>query len=330
MILIVASALAQDSAGHHLAQARQFAHNRWYGDAAEEIERGLAAPGGTAKFELHWLGAQIYYELNRVDRARELAVRAVDLAPTEAARDQATAFRDFLVTTFGSLTIAAPYPGMRSRLQLELTSMVLDPDGKIVVFGGASMSGARLLADGQLDVLFGDSGYFSSPGAKGTTLWRESDGSYLAVGFAPLRTDAGDNQLAVRFLKLSSSGVPDVSFGAGGYRQVLLPGNNLGLSTIRGAARLADGGYALYVTGLITTYLVRFNADFTLDTASLVDGALKPTSVKLPLFQPAINVGSHLAVTEGNRVWITDINLVTIDPVAPTQKNFFDLITQTL
>lgn len=209
-------------------------------------------------------------------------------------------------------------------------SMVLDPDGKIVVFGGSSMSGARLLADGQLDLSFGDAGYFHSPGAEGTTLWRESSGSYLAVGFTPLRTDAGDNQLAVRFLKLSSSGVPDVGFGAGGYRQVLLPGTNLGLSTIRGAARLADGGFALYVTGLLTTYLVRFNADFTLDTASLASGALKPTSLKLPLFQPAFNVGSHLTVTEGNRVWITDINLVTIDPVAPTLKNFFDLITQTL
>ena len=208
-------------------------------------------------------------------------------------------------------------------------SMVLDPDGKIVVFGGASMSGARLLPDGQLDLSFGDSGYFSSPGAEGATLWRESDGSYLAVGFVPLRTDAGDNQRAVRFLKLSSSGVPDVSFGAGGYRQVLLPGNNIGLSTIRGAGRLADGGFAFYITGLIATYLVRFNADFTLDTTSLAEGALKPTSVKLPFFQPSVLIGSHLTVTEGNRVWITDINLVTIDPVAPTEKSFFDLITQT-
>jgi uncharacterized delta-60 repeat protein len=208
-------------------------------------------------------------------------------------------------------------------------SMVLEPGGKIVVFGGDSMSAARILSDGQLDLTFGTSGYVSSPGADGVALWREADGSYLAVGYASLGVDAGRNHLAVRFLKLSASGQPDFTFGTDGYRQVLLPSDDVGLSTIRGAARLADGSFVLYVTGLIKTYLVRFNADFTLDNTSLADGGLQPTSVKLPLFQPAFVLGSHVTVTEGNRVWVTDINLVTIEPRGPTQKNFFDLITQT-
>ncbi len=207
--------------------------------------------------------------------------------------------------------------------------MVLDPDGKIVVFGGASMSAARLLPDGQLDVSFGSSGFFSSAGASGVALWREADGSYLALGYAPLTTDAGDKQLAARLLKLSASGVADVTFGPQGYRQVTLPGTNLGLSTVRGATRLADGSFVLYVTGLGRTYLVRFTADFALDPSSLSDGGLVSTGVELPLFQPAFQQGSHLAVTEGNRVWLTDINLVTIEPVTPTKKNFFDLINRT-
>ena len=63
--------------------------------------------------------------------------------------------------------------------------MVLDPDGKIVVFGGEAMSAARLLPDGQLDVSFGSSGYVSSPDATGVALWRETDGSYLALGYVP-------------------------------------------------------------------------------------------------------------------------------------------------
>lgn len=202
-------------------------------------------------------------------------------------------------------------------------SMVLDPDGKIVVFGGDSMSAARLLPDGQLDESFATSGFFSSAGAQGVSLWREPDGSYLALGYAPLRSDAGDNQLAVRLLKMTPGGVADVSFGAMGYRQVTLPGTNIGLSTIRGAARLPDGSFALYITGLGRTYLAHFTADFALD------GALIETSIELPLFQPAFGQGSHVAVTGDNRVWVTDINLVTIEPVTPTKKNFFDLINYT-
>lgn len=130
--LLVPFVRAADDAGFHLAQARQFAKNKWYADAAEEIEAGLAADGAQ-NFELHWLGAQVYYELGRMDRAAALATRAVDLAPSDAARDQATGLRDFLVTTFGSLTIQAPYPGIRSRLQLEVTSLVLDPELKRLI-----------------------------------------------------------------------------------------------------------------------------------------------------------------------------------------------------
>lgn len=131
--LLVPTVQAADDAGYHLAQAQQFAKNKWFDDAAGEIEAGLAAAGGAQDYALHWLGAQVYYELGRMDRAKELATTAADLAPTDAAREEAATFRDFVATTFGALTIEAPYPGMRSRLQLELTSMVLDPELKRLV-----------------------------------------------------------------------------------------------------------------------------------------------------------------------------------------------------
>ena len=130
--LLVPYAAAADDVGFHLAQARQFAKNKWYDDAAVEIEAGLMGDGAQS-FDLHWLGAQVYYELGRMDRAAALATRAVDLAPTDAAREQAAGLRDFLVTTFGSLTIEAPYPGIRSRLQLEITSLVIDPELKALI-----------------------------------------------------------------------------------------------------------------------------------------------------------------------------------------------------
>jgi uncharacterized delta-60 repeat protein len=208
----------------------------------------------------------------------------------------------------------------------ETRSMVLDPDGKIVVFGGEAMSAARLLGDGQLDVGFGSSGFFSQPGARGSALWRETDGSYLAVGFNSFATDAGDRQLAVRFAKLTSGGQPDPAFGTGGQREVVLPGTNIGLSSIRGTARLPDGRVLLYITGLGETYLARFNADLTLDTGFLQDGALRPLGITLPLLQPAFIGGNHLAVTS-DRFWVGDMTLVTVEPRGPTTKNFFEVVT---
>lgn len=207
-------------------------------------------------------------------------------------------------------------------------SMVLDPDGKIVVFGGEAMSTARLLPDGQLDTAFGTDGFASSAGAQGVAMWREADGSYLALGYVPIDASGEEKRLAVRLLKLRSTGVADETFGAQGYRQVTLPGTNLGLSTVRGATRLGDGSFVIYVTGLAETYLARLTPDFALDPASLVDGALVPTGIRLPLLQPAFQQGSHVAVTAGNRVWVTDINLVTIDPGPPTTRNFFDLVSR--
>lgn len=134
LALVVAVAHAEDaSVAYHLEQARQFVKNKWYADAAEEVERGLALPGGDASFDLYWLGTQVYYELNEVERALVLARGAIDLAPNDAARDQAQAWMDFLANTFGHVTIAGPRPNQTSRLQLEATSVFLDPELKRLV-----------------------------------------------------------------------------------------------------------------------------------------------------------------------------------------------------
>jgi uncharacterized delta-60 repeat protein len=209
----------------------------------------------------------------------------------------------------------------------QLRAMVLDPDGRIVVFGGEGMSAARLLPTGALDTAFGTAGYSTSAGAIGANLWREPDGSYLAVGFRSHSSDAGDRQLAVRFQRLSSSGQPDTTFGPTGTREVTLPGTNIGLSSIRGAARWSDGRVLLYVTGLGTAYLVRFNADLTLDQGFLEGGLPRPLPITLPLLQPASLVGQHLTVTAQDRWWVTDINLVVVDPRAPRSVNFFEVRT---
>jgi hypothetical protein len=118
---------------HHVAQARQFVKNHWYADAALEIQAALELPDGRASFDVAWLGAQIYYELVDIDHAQPLATRAAELADTDPARDQATAFATFLHDTFGFVEVRGPYPGLVSRLQIECTSLVFDADLKRLI-----------------------------------------------------------------------------------------------------------------------------------------------------------------------------------------------------
>lgn len=121
------------STRHHVAQARQFVRNKWYEDAVVEIEAALLAPGGTDDFDAHWLGAQVYYELVRADRALVLAERAALLAPNADAREQASSFATFLRASFGFVDIRGPREGMTSRLQLECTSVIFDADLKRLI-----------------------------------------------------------------------------------------------------------------------------------------------------------------------------------------------------
>ncbi len=121
------------SVRHHVAQARQFVKNKWYDDAAAEIEAALAAPGGAESFDAHWLGAQVYYEEVEADRALVLADRAALLAPNAEAREQASSFATFLRATFGHVDLRGPQAGLTSRLQLECTSLVFDADLKRLI-----------------------------------------------------------------------------------------------------------------------------------------------------------------------------------------------------
>lgn len=135
MILVVAAAMAEEggSVRHHVAQAKQFVKNKWYDDAALEIEAALAAPGGADSFDAHWLGAQVYLELVDVARASELAERAAILAPNADAREQAANFSTWLKENFGVVEVRGPEAGITSRLQIERTSVVFDADQKRLI-----------------------------------------------------------------------------------------------------------------------------------------------------------------------------------------------------
>lgn len=129
------AALAEstDSYQSHLDQARFFARKRWYADAAAEIAAAIATPEGSRSYEAHALGAQIAWENGDIPLARTMAAAAVPLAPDPDTAALASALSDSLAYDFGLVHIEAPYPGMRSRLQLDVEGPVLDPEWKALI-----------------------------------------------------------------------------------------------------------------------------------------------------------------------------------------------------
>ncbi len=116
------------SAAHHLAQAQLFMRKRWYADAAEELRAALAAPGGGDNYMVYVAAAGVAFEIQDIEWAIEMAQGAAATAPSEAERQAAADLADSYAAQFGFLTVDAPYPGMASRLQLESTSLILDPE----------------------------------------------------------------------------------------------------------------------------------------------------------------------------------------------------------
>ena len=129
-LALVPAALAQASAEDHLAQAQLFVRKRWFHDADDELRAGLALPAGQDSYALHWLAAQVAWELLDVERAMKMAQDAADLAPDEARCQAATALVDSYRTGFGFLDVRAPQPGVVSRLQVEPQGPIFDPELK--------------------------------------------------------------------------------------------------------------------------------------------------------------------------------------------------------
>jgi len=131
LMLWAAPVAAQEaSSSHAVDQAKLFIRKGWHTDARDELLRALTSPEGSQSFEVHWLLAQVLYELLEVGRATEHARVAADL--TEDPDQQASCWQllDYYETTFGSVNVIGPQKGISSRLQLELSSTLFDPELK--------------------------------------------------------------------------------------------------------------------------------------------------------------------------------------------------------
>lgn len=115
-------------ARHHLEQAQLFARRGWTRDAATELEAALALPAGAQSWEVHWTMAQVQWSLRDATAALRHAQTAAALARGEEQLTPAADLADWIRTNFGTLTLTAPYPGLRSRVQLEPVGPVLDPE----------------------------------------------------------------------------------------------------------------------------------------------------------------------------------------------------------
>jgi hypothetical protein len=125
-----AFAAEQTTVKHAVTQAKLFVRRGWFRDARLELEQAAASADGQRSFEVLWLLSQVCHELMDMGCALESARRAAPIVPD---RQQADALEDLIryyESTYGFLTIGAPYEGMVSRIQLELLTSLFDPELK--------------------------------------------------------------------------------------------------------------------------------------------------------------------------------------------------------
>lgn len=168
-----------------------------------------------------------------------------------------------------------PEGGIDDRFNPRLTSatggsdvavhtLAVQPDGKIVIGGEFSQVNgqartnlARLQSDGTLDP-----GFLSSdPGMAVTALALQPDGKILAGGL-PRDSRGPPGRVLARF---NSDGTPDTGFTPE-FRYLNLLGQLWSLA-VQPDGKIVAGGVFLEVNGQQRTYIVRLNADGSLDSA---------------------------------------------------------------
>jgi uncharacterized delta-60 repeat protein len=180
-----------------------------------------------------------------------------------------------LDTTFGSgglVTIYFPPPPGATEAGVGAESVLLQPDGRLVLIGGMGSSPppanrfalARLNLDGSLDPSFGTGGRVTTLIGNWAVAYAgllQPDGRIVAVGYLT----SGGNIAAARY---NTDGSLDPAFGSGGTVQLSqLPG----FFRMRDVALQADG--KLVIAG---TYLTSSVYDFAL-VRLLPNGTLDPT-----------------------------------------------------
>jgi uncharacterized delta-60 repeat protein len=160
-----------------------------------------------------------------------------------------------------------------------LSSVVLQPDGKIVVAGSSIHNNftvgfvlARFNANGTLDQAFGNGGSvlfnFGDNASEGNAVVLQPDGKIVVVGMSGAGSYSELNDFALA--RFNSNGTPDQSFGTGGKLKTHFDGE-FNTGSRASSARLQPDG-KLVVAGVYKNEstphefaLTRYNPDGTLD-----------------------------------------------------------------
>lgn len=127
--LALTAASAQDPRGH-VDQARFFVRRGWFDDARTELERAVATEDGALDGSAWYLLSEVRYRLGDIEGAALAADRAHSNAKSDEELELAAGFASWLRANFGTAELTARFDGVRSTLEIELQTLILDPDLK--------------------------------------------------------------------------------------------------------------------------------------------------------------------------------------------------------
>ncbi len=114
----------------YLDQAKFFLKKAWYEDAAEQLELAVKTDDGEIDPEAWFLLAKVRYELCDLNGARFAVDRALVHSRDQTQALQTLELQNYLNERFGYVQLTAPYGGMATHIEVELQSVIFDPDLK--------------------------------------------------------------------------------------------------------------------------------------------------------------------------------------------------------
>jgi uncharacterized delta-60 repeat protein len=192
-----------------------------------------------------------------------------------------------LDSTFGvGGKVRTDFPGLAA----VPSSVVIQPDGKIVVAGGAfplftflgDFKLVRYNPNGSLDTSFGDGGIvttsFPGDGSYAFALALQSDGKIIAAGTDYVDFDPGDSSdTDFALARYNEDGTPDATFGSGGQITTDFAGfeDDAYSVLIQGDGRIVALGSANFPATFYDFAGVRYLANGTIDTTFGVAGKVR-------------------------------------------------------
>lgn len=151
----------------------------------------------------------------------------------------------------------------------KIFSLTLQPDGKIIAAGTSDGKYAivRYLPDGSIDIDFADKGKFVADFGADYALIKKvivsSDGKILAAGYHSIRDGKEEKSSNFSIIRLNNNGIPDSTFGYGGFTLVYPKDQQAKAYTI---ATQSDGKILIAGEYNSVFQIIRYNIDGSMDT----------------------------------------------------------------